>query len=160
MEFQPIGVIRTPFKTLEEMPIQPTGAEGLIGRIELDPGLVEGLKDLDGFSHIIALYYFHRSEGLCLTVTPFLDKKEHGVFATRAPLRPNPIGLSILKLIRLDNNIITVGNVDMLDGTPLVDIKPYVPAFDQPLEIVRSGWLDNCGDQVKVTQSDSRFLGK
>ena len=157
MEFQPIGVIRTPHKAPEEMPVQPVGATGVSGRIELEPDLAEGLRDLDGFSHIIVLYCFHRTKDTALTVTPFLGRKPHGIFATRAPVRPNPIGLSILKLTGIDDAVLSVENVDMLDGTPVLDIKPYVPAFDLPVGKVRTGWFAEKPGAVRGARSDRRF---
>ena len=157
MKCEPIGTIRTPFTEIADMPVQPTGADGVAGRIELRADLVEGLCDLDGFSHIIVLYRFHRAPAPNLTVTPFLDKQPRGLFATRAPCRPNPIGLSILKLARIDGATLFVENVDMLDGTPLLDIKPYVPAFDRPAAPIRAGWLENGASQVKAARSDDRF---
>lgn len=157
IEFRPIGVIRTPYKSLEEMPIQPAGAQGVVGQIELEPCLADGLRDLDGFSHIIVLYHFHRAGDVHLSVTPFLDSHSRGLFATRAPSRPNPIGLSILKLTGHEGSRLIVENVDILDETPLLDIKPYVPAFDQPQGQIRCGWLDACGDQVSKVRSDTRF---
>ena len=156
MQLTPIGLIHSPFSDLAQMPIQPTGAAGVKGRIELDPALTEGLKDLDGFSHIFVLYHFHRAAPARLQVTPFLDTEPHGIFATRAPTRPNPIGLSVLKLNEVRGSTLIVENVDILDGTPLLDIKPYVPAFDQPTA-VRSGWLQGAADAVKRTTSDDRF---
>lgn len=158
MEFRPIGVIRSPFKTPEEMPVQPAGAVGVSASIELDPELAEGLADLDGFSHIIVLYHFHRAAPVRLTVTPFLDPAPRGVFATRAPTRPNPIGLSILKLTRIEGTVLTVEGVDILDGTPLLDIKPYVPQFDRPDGKIRTGWLETSTGSVKSARADNRFV--
>lgn len=159
MRLTPIGVIRTPFVIISDMPIQPSGAAGVGGTIELDPELAEGLQDLDGFSHIIVLYQFHQVKRRDLTVTPFLDPRPRGLFATRAPTRPNPIGLSVLKLIGIAGHRLAVENVDMLDGTPLLDIKPYVPAFDRPAEPVRSGWLAQSGERAITLRSDQRFGG-
>src|SRR5665647_2642539 len=119
--FDAIGIIRTPFKTREGMPIQSSGAIGTKGKIELKKKLVQGLIDLDGFSHIILIYHFHKSIGYELQVTPFLDNKTHGVFSTRAPKRPNPIGMSVVKLVSINNNILEIENVDMIDRTPLLD---------------------------------------
>ena len=154
--FTPIGTIYTPFKSLEGMPIQPTGASGVQGQIEIFESYKDGLKDLDGFSHIILLYHFHESQGFKLTVTPFLDTESHGLFATRAPKRPNAIGLSIVQLDRIEVNILTISNVDVLNGTPLLDIKPYVPTFDAQGNI-RVGWLEKAGQAVKNKKSDGRF---
>jgi tRNA-Thr(GGU) m(6)t(6)A37 methyltransferase TsaA len=124
--------------------------------VEVLPELAEGLKDLDGFSHVILLYHFHRVQQARLTVTPFLDSQPHGVFATRAPTRPNPIGLSVVKLLGIDQNILHIENVDIVDGTPLLDIKPYVPEFDQhPAD--RVGWLEQAKAKVHNRQADGRF---
>ena len=139
MKITPIGVIHTPFKEIADMPIQPSGAGNVAGQLELRPELMEGLKDLDGFSHIIVIYQFHKVNEVRLTVTPFLDPAPRGVFSTRAPTRPNPLGLSVLKLKSINGNILEVENVDLLDGTPVLDIKPYVPEFDKPTD-VRTGW--------------------
>lgn len=157
MQFRPIGLLRTPFDQPAAMPIQPSAARGTAGRIELDPELAEGLRDLAGFSHIIVLYYFHRTSGVRLTVTPFLDEHPRGLFATRAPCRPNPIGLSVLRLVGVEGNLLAVEDVDMLDGSPLLDIKPYVPRFDQPAGPVRSGWVTATDDQLAAARSDNRF---
>ncbi len=128
----PIGIIRTPFEQPAGMPIQPSGAKGVKGTIEIKPEYSDGLKDLQGFSHIILLYHFHKSTKSVLTVTPFLDSEKHGVFATRAPNRPNAIGLSIVKLLEIESNTLYIENIDVLDKTPLIDIKHYVPEFDRP----------------------------
>lgn len=154
--YHPIGSIHTSHLTREGMPIQPTGAKGVRGTIEIQPEYAPGLADLDGFSHIILLYHLHKSTGYRLTVTPFLDTQPHGVFATRAPKRPNPIGISIVKLIKIEDNNLTIENVDILDGTPLLDIKPYVPDFDQP-EKVRIGWLEPARGEIPDKRSDDRF---
>ncbi len=154
--YKPIGVIRSPFTEIEGMPIQPTGAIGIKGTIEIFPKLQDGLNDLEGFSHIILLYHLHRSEGFRLIVTPFLDDQPRGLFATRAPKRPNPIGLSVVKLVRREGNILHIENVDILDGTPLLDIKPYVPAFEPDADI-RVGWLEETKERVRQKRSDRRF---
>ncbi len=155
----PIGVIHTPFTDLAGMPIQPSGAKDVTGSIVLDPQFEEGLKDLDGFSHLILIYQFHRSEGFNLTVKPFLDTVPRGLFATRAPKRPNPIGLSIVKNVSIEGNVITVKDIDVLDGTPLLDIKPWVPAFDSKGD-VRVGWMEKNQEQARALKSDGRFVGK
>lgn len=157
MNCHPIGFLRTPFKKITDMPIQPAGAGGMAGLIELCPDLVDGLQDLDGFSHLIVLYHFHRTAGVRLTVTPFLDDQEHGVFATRAPSRPNPIGLSILRLERVVGTTLEVSDVDMLDESPVLDIKPYVPAFDQPSGNIQTGWLNATASRIAKARSDERF---
>ena len=157
MQIEPIGTIHTPFKEIADMPIQPSGAKGVRGQIVLAPDLIEGLADLDGFSHIIVLYHFHKVGKTSLTVTPFLDPEPRGVFSTRAPTRPNHIGLSILKLLKIEGNILQVENIDILNGTPLLDIKPYVPEFDQQNGDVRTGWLQNNKYDSHTTRSDQRF---
>ena len=141
MILKPIGTIHTPFNTQSDTPIQPFFSKGARGTVELNTDLTEGLSDLGGFSHIYLIYQFHLSEGYDLKVVPFLDEEERGVFATRAPRRPNPIGISVVKLLNINDNILEVENVDMVDGTPLLDIKPYVSSFE-PSEDEKNGWLD------------------
>jgi len=156
IEYQKIGLIHSPFKNIREMPIQSVGAAGIKGIVEVFPAFTEGLKDVEGFSHIILLYHFHQIKESVLLVTPFLDSQPRGVFATRAPKRPNPIGLSVVKLDGIEGNILHVENVDILDGTPLLDIKPYVPEFDNhPAD--RVGWLEKAKGRVRNQKSDGRF---
>jgi len=138
------------------MPIQPSGAGGVQGSVEVYPEFREGLSDLDGFSHIILLYCFHRIEDFKLRVVPFLDTVTRGLFSTRAPMRPNPIGLSVVRLLGIEDGILRIENVDILDGTPLLDIKPYVPEFDAQSKI-RTGWLEQVGKNVSKKRSDNRF---
>jgi tRNA-Thr(GGU) m(6)t(6)A37 methyltransferase TsaA len=160
IEYTPIGIIHSPHTTRQGMPIQPTGAAGVKGSVEVFDAFSAGLKDLDGFSHIILLYYFHRSKGYELETIPFLDTKPRGVFATRAPKRPNPIGLSIVRLIRIDGHILHIEDIDVLDDTPLIDIKPYVPDFDAPPNSqtdVRTGWLEDVKKKDIDKKSDDRF---
>jgi tRNA-Thr(GGU) m(6)t(6)A37 methyltransferase TsaA len=152
----PIGVIRTPFTTLEDMPIQPTGARDVLGEIQLDEKYAEGLRDLDGFSHIHLLYHFHRSTGYDLTVVPFMDKVPRGLFATRAPKRPCMIGMSVVRLEAVDGTVLSVRGIDVLDGTPLLDIKPFVTMFDV-VDADRFGWLDENADKAQTLRSDKRF---
>jgi len=156
MEYQSIGIIHTPFKKLEGMPIQPVGAMGVKGTVELFETYRAGLKDLDGFSHIILLYHFSESRNYDLCIKPFMDSKERGLFSTRAPRRPNPIGLSVVQLEKIENGILSICNVDILDGTPLLDIKPYVPEFDSQSDI-RIGWLESAVQKVRKKKSDNRF---
>lgn len=156
VKYKPIGIVHSPFSSLEGMPIQPAGAAGIQGTVEVLPEYQDGLKDLEGFSHIILLYHFHRSTDFMLEVIPFLDSESRGVFATRAPRRPNPIGLSVVKLQKIEDNILHIENVDMLDGTPLLDVKPYVPEFDEQVS-VRTGWLERAGRTVSQRKSDKRF---
>lgn len=157
INFTPIGFVRSPFKEIKGMPVQPTGAIGVTGAIEVDPRLEEGLKDLDGFSHIFILYHLHRSSGFFLLVKPFLDNQMHGVFATRVPKRPNAIGLSILKLKGVERNTVHVENIDILDGTPVLDIKPYVSNFDI-WEADRFGWFTENANKAKHFKADERFV--
>ena len=140
MEFmmKPIGVIHSPFTDKAQTPIQPTRSQA-VGWVKVYTEFAEGLRGLEGFSHIILLYAFHQSNGYTLQVQPFLDDRLHGLFATRYPCRPNPIGLSIVRLLARRENILEIEGVDMLNGTPLLDIKPYVPDFDVRTE-VKTGW--------------------
>jgi tRNA-Thr(GGU) m(6)t(6)A37 methyltransferase TsaA len=156
IEMKEIGIIHTPFEHPEGMPIQPPGAANVEGRVEVFEEFRAGLKDLEGFSHIILLYHFHRSGGCKLHVVPFMDSEPRGIFSTRAPRRPNPIGLSVVRLDRIENGVLRILNVDILDGTPLLDIKPYVPEFDAQVD-VRTGWLDLVGKTVAGRQADDRF---
>ena len=156
IEFHPIGTIRSPFQDLADMPIQPLGEASSPGTIEIYPDYAAGLKDLAGFSHIILLYYLHKVSSVQLTVIPFLDAEPRGVFATRAPVRPNPIGLSVVPLRKIAGNILFVDQLDILDGTPLLDIKPYVPEFDERTE-VRIGWLEQARGKARLARSDDRF---
>jgi len=156
IEYTPIGIIHTPFKEPDNMPIQPAGAKGIKGTIEILKEYQDGLKDLEGFSHIILLYHFHRSQGFKLQVVPFMDTVPHGVFATRAPRRPNAIGLSVVELGKIEIGLLHILNVDILDGTPLLDLKPYVPEFDTQIDI-RIGWLDKASKTVAHRKSDDRF---
>jgi tRNA-Thr(GGU) m(6)t(6)A37 methyltransferase TsaA len=154
--YRSIGIVHSPFKDIKGMPIQPPGAAGVAGSIEILPEFTPGLQDIDDFSHLILLYHFHQIQGFQLVVTPFLDSQPHGVFATRAPARPNPIGLSIVKLLGREGNILWIENVDLLDGTPLLDIKPYVPEFDHhPAK--RVGWLEQARGKVRAQRADDRF---
>jgi len=154
--FQPIGVIHTPFTELSDMPIQPAGEATACGTVTLLPELTAGLQDLEGFSHVILIYHLHQVTRTDLTVTPFLDSEAHGVFATRAPTRPNPIGISVVRLLRIEGNRLFLAQLDVLDGTPLLDIKPYIPDFDAPQE-TRIGWLAGLGNGVRAAKADARF---
>lgn len=137
--YDPIGFVRSSHAVPEQTPIQPVYARGCLGRAEVLPEYTEGLKDLDGFSHIILIYHFHRASSVLLTVRPFLQDVERGVFSTRSPCRPNPIGMSIVELVRREGAVLHLDGVDILDGTPLLDIKPYVGRFDR-IEQTRDGW--------------------
>jgi tRNA-Thr(GGU) m(6)t(6)A37 methyltransferase TsaA len=154
-----IGIIHSPFNDLEGMPIQPVGAEAIKGEIHLNEGLKQGLKDLNNFSHIILIYYLHKSHGVSLVVKPFLDNENHGIFATRSPKRPNHIGLSIVQLDSIEDNIIHISNLDILDGTPLLDIKPYVPQLDGiKNNSIKIGWFKEKYGDAKNILSDDRFI--
>jgi len=154
---KPIGVIHTPHTDVKDMPIQPIAAEGIKGYIELLPEFVAGLKDIEGFSHLTLFYHFHKINGYELVVTPFMDTQKRGIFATKAPKRPNAIGLSTVKLIAVDGNILHIEQVDMLDGTPLIDIKPFYPRYDNR-ENVEIGWLEKNKDlPLEKLRSDERF---
>ena len=155
MQLTPIGIIHSPYPGPEGTPIQPVFSEGNSGRVELYPEYCAGLADLEGFSHIYLIYYMHRVEGFSLTCKPFLDTREHGIFATRAPRRPNPIGISVVELHGIDGGVLTVGPLDIVDGTPLLDIKPYVPEFDIRPQAT-SGWYEKAGNKGQ-TVADGRF---
>jgi len=154
--FRPIGIIHSPYTDTTAMPIQPNGARGVRGTVEIFSEYAGGLSDLDGFSRVILIYAFHRSESYDLKIIPFLDTKVRGVFATRAPKRPNPIGLSIVRLIGVQGRTLVIEDIDILDGTPLLDIKPYVPQFDAYPD-ASCGWLEKRVQDVESFRSDERF---
>jgi tRNA-Thr(GGU) m(6)t(6)A37 methyltransferase TsaA len=156
IKYTPIGIMHTPYIGSGKMPIQPTGARGIRGEIEIEPQFIPALDDLEGFSRIIVLYHFHRSREWSLRVIPFLDTQPRGLFATRAPSRPNPIGISMLRLTGIDGSLLRVMDVDILDGTPVLDIKPYIPDFDSfPEEKI--GWMTNRSNGAARMISDDRF---
>ena len=157
MTIKPIGIIETPFNDLKGMPIQPSGAADIQGTIIINKEYEQGLSDLEGFSHIILLYHFHQSQGYNLMVTPFMDDQKRGLFSTRAPRRPNSIGLSIVQLIKREKNRISIKGIDVLNGTPLIDIKPYVPGFDAK-DVTKLGWLDKNYKKSESLKSDDRFI--
>lgn len=156
LEFVKIGKVHSPFEAQEGTPIQGGTDRGAAGTLEIYPEYVEGLADLESFSHLILLYHFHLAGKPEMTVTPFLDDRPHGLFATRAPCRPNPIGLTIVRLVRIEGNLLHVEGLDLIDRTPVLDIKPYVPAFDAP-RAERIGWLEGKAEQAAHTTSDDRF---
>ena len=155
-EIKPIGIIHSPHNSIQDMPIQPKGAAGVEGSIIVAEEYAAGLQDLDGFSHIYLLYSFHKTKRMELLVTPFMDSEKRGVFATRSPLRPNHIGISIVKLIKVEGNKLFVEGIDVLDQTPLLDIKPYIEKFDGVDKSV-SGWNQGSDEEVKNKRSDNRF---
>jgi tRNA-Thr(GGU) m(6)t(6)A37 methyltransferase TsaA len=140
MKVYPIGVIHTPFKRKKDAPIQSFKSKA-IGRVEVFKKYHDGLGDIEGFSHLILIYKFHKSKGYRLKVKPFLDDELRGLFATRYPRRPNQIGLTVVKLLKRKGNTLFVTGIDVVDGSPLLDIKPYVSAFG-PKEKIRIGWLE------------------
>ncbi len=152
----PIGIIHSPFKEPSGMPIQPGGAKDIEGSVEIFEEFIKGLINLEGFSHITLLYHFHLSKEHSLIVKPYLDENSRGVFATRAPSRPNSIGISVVKLVKIEKNILHIKNVDIVHGTPLLDIKPYVPQFN-PTENCKIGWLEKNIGKLNSTEGDNRF---
>ena len=139
--YRPVGVVRSPFRTGEGSPRQAVGAEGSRGTIEIDPDFVEGLADLNGFSHVLVVFHMNQVTDCRLTAHPPWDDKPHGVFSTCSPYRPNPIGVSVVKLEGVEGNVLRIRNLDMLDGTPVLDLKPYVPDLF-PRDELRVGWLE------------------
>ena len=154
--YTPIGVVRSPFTTQAGTPLHTIAAPDVTGSVELDPAYAAGLLDLEGFSHLWLLVHLHKVHGHTLTVTPYLDTQPHGVFATRAPRRPNPIGLSLVRLVAVEPARLQIAELNLLDGTPVLDIKPYVPLFDQR-ETDRIGWYAGTIEQVRTTRADDRF---
>ena len=154
IEYRPIGVVHSPFEDVDGAPIQPSRSKNARGTVEVFDEYVEGLGDLDGFSHIVLLCHLHRSRGYRLKVVPFLDTQLRGLFATRAPCRPNPIGLSVVRLLGIDGSVLSIEGVDLLEGTPVLDIKPYVGEFDDRAD-TRTGWLEEVRKQTEV--ADDRF---
>ncbi len=155
--YSPIGIIHSPFKELTGMPIQPTSESSAAGHLEIYPEFADGLKDLAGFSHIYLLFHLHKSAPAKLHLKPFLDNEVRGVFSTRAPRRPNPIGLSLVEILRVEKNYVYIANIDILDGTPLLDIKPYIPEFEEAKDI-RVGWQGKAKGLVQKKKSDKRFI--
>ncbi len=156
IKFEQIGTIHSPYTKLHDMPIQPSAARGVKGQVEVYEKYLPALSDLDGFSHIYLLYHFHLAKPYQLKVIPFLDDQERGLFSTRAPKRPNPIGLSVVKLIRVEEHILHIENIDVIDGTPLLDIKPYVREMEAVNDL-RIGWLEKHTSKIDSQLSDKRF---
>ena len=157
IRYKQIGIIHSAFKEIKGIPIQPTAAKGIDGTVEIFQEYAEGLKDLDGFSHVILIYHFHLSKESSLKVKPFMDDQEHGVFSTRAPSRPNSIGISVVRIIKIEGNILYIQDLDIVDGTPLLDIKPYVPEFDMR-DVKKKGWLDKNVSKLSTSEDDGRFM--
>lgn len=156
--YNPIGVIRSEHVAAQETPIQPIYAKGCMGRAEILPEFTEGLRDLDGFSHVYLIYHFHQAEAARLIVKPFLQDVERGVFATRVPCRPNAIGLSVVELVRCEGNVLHLDGVDILDGTPLLDIKPYTAKFDR-FETSCNGWQDDVDEETAERRGRRGYRG-
>lgn len=154
--YKPIGIIHSPFKKPQGVPIQPSAAKDIEGTVEVFLEYEEGLTDIEGFSHIILLFHLHLSREFSLMVKPYLDDESHGVFVTRAPSRPNPIGLSVVRLSGRKGNILFIRDVDIIDGTPLLDIKPHVPDFESS-GLYRIGWLEKHIHKMRSKKDDGRF---
>ncbi|MFN3660761.1 MAG: tRNA (N6-threonylcarbamoyladenosine(37)-N6)-methyltransferase TrmO [Brevinematales bacterium] len=156
IRYKPIGIIHSQFKEPRGTPIQPAAARDIKGTVEVFPEYAEGLKDIEGFSHIILIYHFHLAKKSTLKVKPYMGTKVHGVFSTRAPSRPNPIGISTVRLMGIEKTALHIQDVDIVDGTPLLDIKPYVPAFDVR-KVKKIGWLEQNIHKLAETKDDGRF---
>jgi len=154
--YSPIGVVRSPFTTLAGMPIQTVAAAAIAATIELEPSYAAGLRDIDAFSYLLIISHLHLMQGYALEVTPFMDTQTHGVFATRSPRRPNPIGLSIVRLVRVEGATLHIEEVDLVDGTPVLDIKPYVPQLDDRAA-ERIGWFAANVHKVYAVRADDRI---
>jgi tRNA-Thr(GGU) m(6)t(6)A37 methyltransferase TsaA len=156
IRYKPIGTIHSPFEEPRGTPIQPTAGTDTEGTVEVFQEFAAGLEDLDGFSHLILLYHFHLSKEPALIVKPFLDDQTRGVFSTRAPSRPNPVGISVVRLLGVQGNLLRIADLDIVDGTPLIDIKPYVPGFDER-DADRTGWLQGRVGKLSRSRDDGRF---
>ncbi len=156
IHLNPIGIIHTPHTKLDEIPIQPVFCEGIEGEVVLDPQYAEGLEGIEAFSHIYLFFHFHAAKKTSLRTIPYLSDEEMGVFATRSPSRPNKIGLSLVRLIGVENNIIKVSDIDIMNGTPLLDVKPYVQRFDSR-ESAHSGWQDQISEESVKARSKRNF---
>ncbi|MHA2601972.1 MAG: tRNA (N6-threonylcarbamoyladenosine(37)-N6)-methyltransferase TrmO [Candidatus Thorarchaeota archaeon SMTZ1-83] len=159
INIRPIGRIKTPFESGKWIPIQSSKSD-VLGEVIIKEEFIDGLDSLDLFSHVILVYWFHRASPLKLRVVPYLDKNERGLFSTRSPSRPNPVGISIVELIKIEGNRIFFRGADMLDGSPLIDIKPFVPEFDCRSD-ANSGWLREFLDKKGQSYlADTRFQGE
>jgi len=156
IKYKPIGLVHSPFKEPRGTPIQPAAAKNVKGTVEIFPEFAKGLKDVDSFSHIILICHFHLSKSAPLSVVPYMDNETRGVFATRSPCRPNPIGLSTVRLDKIEGNILHIRDVDIINGTPLLDIKPYVPQFDKK-EKIKTGWLEKNIYKLPKSKDNGRF---
>jgi len=156
--FSPIGIVHSRHTKPEETPIQPVFAADCKGQIEVFPEFEEGLMDVERYSHLYLLYYLHKAGEVRLLAKPFLQNQLHGIFSTRATARPNYIGLSIVKLVRREKNILYVEGVDILDGTPLLDIKPYLARFDR-VDTQRNGWQDGVDEETAWKSGRQGYRG-
>ena len=154
LRIKPIGVIETPFHEPAGTPIQVSRANGPRGKVRVEAQFQPGLQDLAGFERVWLVYWLHLQPGAALLVTPFLDQQQRGVFATRAPARPTPIGISAVRVVGIEDGVLSVADVDMIDGTPLLDIKPYVPEFDS-YPASKAGWFDDSRSLERF--ADDRF---
>ena len=159
IHLEPIGVVHSPFMRREGTPIQGAFAPDARGKVEIFEQYAEGLADLDGFSHIWLLYHFHQSTEYKMRVVPFMDVRERGLFSTRAPRRPNPIGLSLVRLLSVEGNVLHIAEIDIVHGTPVLDIKPYSPQMDGRPD-ARCGWMDEVDPETRKSRSraDKRFI--
>ena len=157
--FRPIGVIHSEHHSADATPIQPVYARDCPGQAEIFPEFADGLADIEGFSHLYLLYWLHRADPPRLRVKPYLQDVEHGIFATRAPCRPNPIGLSLVRLLRREGHVLHLGGVDVLDGTPLLDLKPYAPRYDT-VENPRGGWTEEVDDRTARRRGRRNYRGR
>jgi len=159
-EIESIAIIESPFIDLVNMPVQPKGAKDIHATLVFKEKYQEGLKDLDGFSHLYLIYYFHKVKEPALSVVPFNDKSNtpRGVFSTRTPKHPNGLGLSVVKLVKVEGNRVTISGVDILDGTPIIDVKPYIENFDKVEGEVKFGWMNSSEEEVSSKRSDDRFV--
>jgi tRNA (adenine37-N6)-methyltransferase len=151
----PIGIVHSPFESPQGMPIQSAFSDA-VGTLEVYTDYLDGLRDVAGFDYLILLYHFHMATKESLRVTPFLDDEPRGVFATRAPTRPNRIGMSVARLLKVTGNVLDIGNVDMASGTPVIDIKPYVPDFDSRTQC-RIGWFAKKLGSAATVRADDRM---
>lgn len=154
--YRPIGKLHSPHKSAKGTPIQPSSAEGVEGRVEIFPDYRDGLEDLGGFSHVTLIYHFHLAGESTLIAKPYMDKEYHGVFATRSPARPNPVGISTMRLKKIEEGVLYLEDVDVLDGTPVLDVKPHVVEFDQP-DDTSIGWLEENVHKLEESRDDGRF---
>ena len=156
VKYEPIGIIHSPFTDRIGIPRQAAGAPEITAKIEIFDEYIDGLSDLDGFSHIVVIFHLHLVQKSSLKAFPPWDHREHGVFATRSPHRPNPIGVSVVRLENIDRNILNISGVDMADGTPVLDIKPYIPQFDIR-KVEKIGWLEKNVHKLPSSKDDGRF---